>query len=327
MRRRLRDVGSKITEALAGPVAAGSPAAGAPPVPSSTETATEQPPAPVLDVSEPAGASPEPSLQPDPLCADAVELARAVAQEYGEGQVGDYLGHEVDDDCVLTHSFATTQPGYVGWRWAVTVARAEGSDAVTVDEVVLLPGSGALVAPPWVPWSDRVRPGDLAPGELLPPAPDDPRIVPAYAEVGDAEADDFGDALHWQLGLGRPRVLSREGRTLAAERWYEGAPGPRAPIARAAPAPCGDCGFLATLAGALGQAFGLCANELAPDDGRVVSLDHGCGAHSEVIAEPAHSVIAGMAVEQDDLELVATGAAADAAAAADFEAAEQLGHS
>jgi hypothetical protein len=41
------------------------------------------------------------------------------------------------------------------------------------------------------------------------------------------------------------------------------------------------CGFLVRLAGPLGRVFGVCANEYAPDDGRVVSLDHGCGAHSE----------------------------------------------
>jgi hypothetical protein len=28
----------------------------------------------------------------------------------------------------------------------------------------------------------------------------------------------------------------------------------------------------------------VCANEYAPDDARVVSFDHGCGAHSEVVA-------------------------------------------
>jgi hypothetical protein len=34
--------------------------------------------------------------------------------------------------------------------------------------------------------------------------------------------------------------------------------------------------------------FGVCANEYAPDDGRAVSLDHGCGAHSEAVT-PAGS--------------------------------------
>jgi hypothetical protein len=39
--------------------------------------------------------------------------------------------------------------------------------------------------------------------------------------------------------------------------------------------------------------FGVCANEYAPDDGRVVSLDHGCGAHSEALASgPGFGTIA-----------------------------------
>ena len=44
---------------------------------------------------------------------------------------------------------------------------------------------------------------------------------------------------------------------------------------------CVTCGFMVRLAGPLGRVFGACGNEYAPDDGRVVSLDHGCGAHSE----------------------------------------------
>ena len=34
--------------------------------------------------------------------------------------------------------------------------------------------------------------------------------------------------------------------------------------------------------------FGVCANGNANDDGRVVSLDHGCGAHSEVQLAKKH---------------------------------------
>ena len=84
-------------------------------------------------------------VEPDPRCAEAVELARAVAVEVAGVTVGDHLGVEAEPDAggghVLTHSFATTDPAYVGWRWAVTVARADGADEVTVDEVVLLPGT------------------------------------------------------------------------------------------------------------------------------------------------------------------------------------------
>jgi hypothetical protein len=53
-------------------------------------------------------------------------------------------------------------------------------------------------------------------------------------------------------------------------------------MAKAAGQPCGTCGFLMILGGTLGQAFGVCANAFAPADGRVVALNYGCGAHSEV---------------------------------------------
>jgi hypothetical protein len=33
--------------------------------------------------------------------------------------------------------------------------------------------------------------------------------------------------------------------------------------------------------------FGVCANEYSPSDGKVVSFDHGCGAHSEALVPKA----------------------------------------
>ncbi len=84
-----------------------------------------------------------------------------------------------------------------------------------------------------------------------------------------------------ELGLGRIRVLSVEGRELAAQRWYDGSHGPEGALTQSAPAPCGSCGFLVRLSGPLSRVFGVCGNAFANDDGRVVSLDHGCGAHSE----------------------------------------------
>jgi hypothetical protein len=252
--------------------------------------------------------APEPVLEVDAACAAAVDLARAVAVEAGGSAVGDHLGVEADEQLVVTHSFATTDPAYVGWRWAVTVARADGADEVTVDEVVLLPGTGSLLAPAWVPWSERVQPEDLSPGDLLPPKPDDPRIVPAYTDV-DGEV---AVAAFWELGLGRPRVLSLDGRLDAADRWYDGDRGPTSSMARQAPGQCLDCAFRIPLAGGLAAAFGVCANGLSPDDAKVVSLDHGCGAHSETPVELTHSSSAsGMVVEDEELELVATGPSPD----------------
>jgi hypothetical protein len=179
---------------------------------------------------------------------------------------------------VATHAFAASVPGYAGWYWAVTVARAPRSKTVTVDEVVLLPGDGALLAPEWVPWSERLRPGDLGPGDILPSEPGDWRLVAAYTASGDPEVDDVA----FELGVGRERVLSREGRLDAAERWQAGEAGPDAAMARSAPAHCGTCGFFLPLAGSLRAGFGACGNEMAPVDGRVVSVEYGCGAHSEV---------------------------------------------
>ncbi len=268
--------------------------------------------APALPAAADGGpsSSPLPSspTQPDERCAAAVDLARSAATEVAGTAVGEHLEVEAEQDAgeghLVTHWFATTDPAYVGWRWAVSVVRAEGADEVTVDEVVLLPGGSALLAPAWVPWSERVQPGDLGPGDLLPPAADDPRLVPAYADV---DADQLPFDLHRELGLGRARVLSLEGRADAAERWYEGEAGPASPIAKAAPGQCRDCGFFAPMAGALGRLFGACANGMAPDDGRVVALTHGCGAHSETVVEQPESSYSGMAVEHeelDELELV-----------------------
>ncbi len=244
----------------------------------------------------------------DEACVTAVDLARAAALEEAGPAVGAHLGAQGEPfplgAGLVTHLFATTDRAYSGWRWAVTVARAEGSDVVTVDEVVLLPGPDALLPPAWVPYSERVQPGDLSPGDVLPPAPDDLRIVPAHADPETELDAALLDEAFLELGLGRPRVMSREGRADAAERWWNGDAGPLSPLAKAAPADCGTCAFLVPLSGSLRAAFGACANEYAPDDGRVVALTHGCGAHSEVPFELTHVAQSGMAVEHEELEVV-----------------------
>jgi len=223
----------------------------------------------------------------DPVLRSAVDLAREAAVEVAGGPelVGEHLGAVVEGERLLAHRFAANVPGYVGWHWTVTLARVPRGRTATVCEVVLLPGDGAILAPPWVPWAERLRPGDLGPGDVLPYLPDDDRLDQGYEATGDVDADTV--AIH-ELGLGRRRVLSRRGRDEAATRWYTGSRGPTAPGAVAAEQPCSTCGFLVLLAGSLRQMFGVCANEWSPDDGRVVSMDHGCGAHSETDA-PAPS--------------------------------------
>jgi hypothetical protein len=223
----------------------------------------------------------------DTACAAAVDLARDAAVELaGAAAVGEHLGVVADDERVVTHRFACLSPAYLGWEWSVTVARASRAKLVTVDEACLLPGAGALLAPAWVPYAERLRPGDLGPGDLLPTPPDDDRLEPGWTGGVDALVDDGApereiDDVAWELGLARNRVLSLLGLDDAADRWLNGTGGPHTPLAEAAPAHCVSCGFLVRLGGFLGQAFGVCANEHSPSDGHVVTLDHGCGAHSE----------------------------------------------
>jgi len=231
--------------------------------------------------------------EPDRACAEAVDLARdAVVAVVGAAVVGGHLGAQAEGERVVTHLFDCADPAYAGWRWAVNVVRAPRAKAVTVSETVLLPGPGALLAPDWVPWQDRLRPGDLGVGDLLPAPPDDERLVPLVVLEGDdAVTDWFGDADAGPAepselpAPGRSRVLSAIGREYASERWYASEHGPRTPLAHAAPAHCISCGFFVPLSGELGRLFGACANAYAPDDGRVVSADHGCGAHSESMAD------------------------------------------
>jgi len=211
---------------------------------------------------------------------EAVDAARAaLVEEVGDDVVGDHLSAGPEIEGAVTHHFSCAQRGYPGWVWAVTVAHAPGQGTVTVDEIVLLPGEEAITAPEWVPWRDRIQPGDLSPGDLLPADEDDARLVPTYL-VGQRPDDDEKPVVD-ELGLGRARVLSPVGRDLAAQRWYDGDQGPDVPLAQSAPGKCGGCGFLVRLDGPLAVMFGVCANEFANDDGRVVALNHGCGAHSE----------------------------------------------
>lgn len=215
----------------------------------------------------------------DAVLAGAVDVARAAAEEEAEpGQVGEHLGFTLEGERLGTHAFACLMPGYVGWHWSVTLARAPRSRTATVCEVGLLPGAGALLARAWLPWAERLAPGDLGPTDRLPYDPDDDRLIPGYVATGDPEMDRV--AIH-ELGLDRERIMTAAAIDAAATRWYEGTHGPRSAGARAADADCATCGFIVPLSGPLGTLFGVCANEWSPDDGTVVSYDHGCGAHSE----------------------------------------------
>ncbi|WP_327355313.1 DUF3027 domain-containing protein [Streptomyces sp. NBC_01304] len=299
------------------------------------------------------------SRTPDRLCAEAVELARTAAEEAAApGIVGAHVEAVSEGDRVVTHFFECKEPGYRGWRWAVTVARASRAKVVTLDETVLLPGSDALLAPEWVPWSERLRPGDMGPGDLLPTEADDLRLEPGYsgedtpppnspvseemAELVEAEDAEVTDgpvaalplvptrgsiaAVAEELGMRRARVLSRYGLHVAADRWEEGF-GAKTPMAQAAPASCVSCGFLVPLAGSLKQAFGVCANEFGPADGRVVSLAYGCGGHSEAAVMPKPIRPSPHVFDSMNVDVLPLRPAADSGSVDSSGPDEELGHS
>ncbi|MEV2256779.1 DUF3027 domain-containing protein [Streptomyces sp. NPDC050147] len=296
---------------------------------------------------------------PDRLCAEAVGLARDAAEEAAApGVVGEHVEAVVEGDRVVTHLFECKDFGYRGWRWAVTVARASRAKVVTLDETVLLPGPDALLAPEWVPWSERLRPGDMGPGDLLPTDAEDLRLEPGYSgeeepppnsvfseemaelvEAEDAEVTAVSPAelpaapargsiaaLADELGMRRARVLSRYGLHVAADRWEE-SHGAKTAMAQAAPASCVSCGFLAPIGGSLGQAFGVCANEFGPADGHVVSLAYGCGGHSEAAVMPTPSRPAAPVLDETRVDVLPLRPAPDSGSVPLVDTAEDLGHS
>ena len=188
--------------------------------------------------------------QSSPLMApEAVERARWALEEFGEGDIGEHIGITGISADSATHRFAADVPGYSGWEWHAVVACPPGETEVTVSELALVPAAQALQAPEWVPWSDRIQPGDLGPGDLMPPEPNDPRL----------NGDELSD-----LGLEE-----------SLQRWRTGEYGPNSKMAEKAPLQCTTCAFFLPW----DRGFGVCANEYSAD-GRVVHSRYGCGAHS-----------------------------------------------
>lgn len=248
----------------------------------------------------------------DAVLSGAVEIARAaVVEACGEPTVGEHLGYRTDADRLGSHVFATTNQGYRGWQWTVTVARAPRSRTATVCEIELLPGDGALLPPTWLPWADRLAPGDLGPTDVLPFIADDPRLETGHRPTGDVAVDHVAVV---ELGLGRERVPTRLAIDAAAQRWNDSDRGASSPGARASDEPCESCGFMLPLQGSLGSMFGVCLNEWSPDDGKVVAADHACGAHSETDAPEAPAVWnpARPVVDEFDLEVTRVVSRADA---------------
>jgi hypothetical protein len=79
----------------------------------------------------------------------------ALISATSKSKVGNFIEVIEEGDGLASYLFENNQKGYVGWRWSITIFQADSAEP-TVSEIVLLPGPDSLVAPDWVPWSERL---------------------------------------------------------------------------------------------------------------------------------------------------------------------------
>jgi hypothetical protein len=121
--------------------------------------------------------------KPDAFLAAAVDVARVAIEGIAPAeQIGRHLAAKSEGDRLVTHLFESKLPGYGGWQWYAVLTRNSRSKVVTVDELGLLPSEDSILAPEWIPWAERVRPGDEQGDEDL------------QAAAGAAPRDGAGDA-------------------------------------------------------------------------------------------------------------------------------------
>jgi hypothetical protein len=118
----------------------------------------------------------------DPRLLEAHDLALDALREITPAStIGPAAGYLPEEDGSVSLRFENRLAGYPGWYWTVTVARVDDAEP-TVLEVELLPGDGALLAPEWVPWAERLAEYRAHQAELAEAA--------AAAEGDEATADD-----------------------------------------------------------------------------------------------------------------------------------------
>ena len=121
---------------------------------------------------------------------DATDLALSAAVETAGAKelVGAFISVDYDDENRLAnYLFESNLPGYNGWRWSVTITKLDEISPATICDVVVIPGPDSLLAPKWIPYADRLQPGDVGVGDIVPSQPDDPRLVPGFAALPQDE--------------------------------------------------------------------------------------------------------------------------------------------
>ena len=104
------------------------------------------------------------------LASHALALS-ALAEVTPLSSVGEFVDYVSAGEGAVSLRFANKLAGYPGWLWNVTLSQLHAEDgtalAPTVLELELLPEQGALLAPEWVPWAQRLAEYQLAQQRLL----------------------------------------------------------------------------------------------------------------------------------------------------------------
>jgi hypothetical protein len=125
-----------------------------------------------------------------PKTADHKTFAyNAAVESSSRNAVGFFIESIEEDEGVVTYLFEGKLKGYQGWRWSVSIFQGEGDVAPTISEVLLVPGPDSLVAPDWVPWSERLADYKALQAELEAQA----ALEAEEAEDAD-DSDDTDDA-------------------------------------------------------------------------------------------------------------------------------------
>jgi hypothetical protein len=129
--------------------------------------------------------------KPDPK--RFLDVARAAAVENaGEKAVSKFVELIDEGDGAFSFVFEARLEGYQGWLWSVTLFDS-GDEAPTISEVVLLPGEQALLAPAWVPWSERLADWKALQVELEAQAALDAQEAAENADGEDEDEDEMDD--------------------------------------------------------------------------------------------------------------------------------------
>ncbi|GAA3644446.1 hypothetical protein GCM10022200_30680 [Microbacterium awajiense] len=154
----------------------------------------------MTSTSEPVDAAPESAgaaVEVDPALLEAHDLALAALKEITPDEtIGVAAGYRAEAEGVVSLRFENRLGGYPGWYWTVSVARVEDAEP-TVLEAELLPGDGALLAPDWVPWAERLAEYQAAQAAAAEAAAaeqtegDSDDGADEFDDVNDLDASDF----------------------------------------------------------------------------------------------------------------------------------------